>query len=179
MRIPIEGIPAVGRRVEFSLRDNWATTAASLSLDGQPQRLVGTMAVHVASKRTGLVRVEATVASESQLSCDRCGEDIVLTIEESSTLLYAPEESQGGAFDGGALELESSDLDLGWYRSGAIDLADVLREALALALPFRVMCTDTQQCDRRTDALLLVHQPRPGHPAFEVLEALTGSDDVG
>ncbi|MBX2803654.1 MAG: DUF177 domain-containing protein [Myxococcales bacterium] len=179
MRIPVEGIPDAGRQVAFSLREAWATEAATLSLDHPPTTLEGLLSIELASKRAGLVRVQAQVRAEAASECDRCGEDCTLLVDETSTLLYAPEESGGDAFDGGELELSADDLDLGWYAAGEISLSDVLREAIALALPARVVCADTLQCDTRTDAMLAAHAATPGHPAFQALRALsTGADDV-
>lgn len=180
MRIPVEGIPAVGRRIDFGLRDEWAFIATEGSLERPPVSLSGALALSIASKRNGVIRVEASIQASTRVVCDRCGEECELVVTESSVLLYAPEESGGGAYDGGEIELSVDDLDLGWYQQGEIDLANVVREAVALALPVRIVCTDTPECDRRTDALLAEHAAKPGHPAFEALQALkTRVDDVG
>ena len=47
-----------------------------------------------------------------------------------------------------------------------IQLGEVLQEALALALPTRVVCADTEACDKRTDALLT---PARAESPFSVL----------
>lgn len=176
MRIAVEGIPAAGRLVEFSLHDAWALQAATRSLDATPQALEGSMLLRIASKRQGLVRVEGDVKAEAPADCDRCGEPCGMHLSEHFTLLYAPEERGGESFDGGEIELSVDDLDLGWYAQGEVDLADVLREALALALPARVTCADQAECDRRTDQLLAAHAARPGHPTFEALKGLKTGD---
>ena len=61
MRIAVEGIPAAGRLVDFTIHDAWALEAATRSLDAAPEALKGSMLLRVASKRAGLVRVEAAV----------------------------------------------------------------------------------------------------------------------
>ncbi len=180
MRIPVEGIPAAGREVDFALGDRWAATAAQQSLDRPAEQLSGSLRLELASKRAGLVRVEGTVKVQAPAACDRCGEDCALDLSERFRLLYAPEESGGDAFDGGEIELEVDELDLGWYREGHIDLAAVLREALALSLPARIVCADQAECDKRTHDLLAAHAADPAHPAFAALEALrTGTDEAG
>ena len=180
MRIAVEGIPAAGRPVDFTSRDDWATSAAQRSLDCPAEQLEGNLTLHVASKRAGLVRVEGKVHATRPADCDRCGAEMHLVIDEDFTLLYAPEESGGDAFDGGEIELEVDDLDLGWYREGHVDLADVLREAITLALPARIMCADRAECDKRTDELLAPQGASAGHPAFEALSGLSlGSDETG
>ncbi len=177
MRIPVEGIPAVGRRIPFGMREAWAVEAAAGSLDRAPEHLEGALALSIASRRAGLIQIEATIDARAPAACDRCGEACELRVREVSTLLYAPEESGGDAYDGGEIELSVQDLDLGWYRDGAIELADVVREAVALALPFRIVCTDTPECDRRTDALLTAQAAEPGHPGFQALKALKSRPD--
>ena len=180
MRIPVDGIPAAGRLVEFSVRDTWAANAAQSSLDHEPEAVEGSMLLTVASKRKGLVRVEGKVRATRPANCDRCGEVCTLEIEEPFSLLYGPEEAGGASFDGGELELAADDLDLGWYRNAEIALGDVLREALALALPTRVVCADRAECDKRTHLMLAAHAADPGHPAFAALSGLrTGGDDGG
>lgn len=172
MRITVEGIPAAGRLVEFALTDAWAADAATHSLEATPEQLKGTMTLHLASRRAGLVRVEGTVSAEAPADCDRCGESCGMALAESFTLLYAPEESGGDAFDGGEIELKVDDLDLGWYSNGEVDLGAVLREAVALALPTRVTCTDVVECDKRTNLLLAAGAAQSGHPAFQALAGL-------
>ncbi|MEN0062431.1 MAG: YceD family protein [Myxococcota bacterium] len=178
MRIPVEGIPAAGRRVDFSLREDWAANAASESLEQRPDALEGHLLLTIASKRQGLVRVDTTFKVDSAAECDRCSEPCLLHLEETMSLLYAPEEAGGDVFDGGEIELEADDLDVGWYTDGHIVATDVLREALTLAQPSRIVCTDTVECDKRTQALLAAQSAGVGHPAFGVLADFdpSGSD---
>jgi len=169
VRIPVEGIPDAGRRVDFSLHTEWAEQAATESLDGRPDSLTGHLLLTIASKRQGLVRIDTTFDAASATACDRCTEPCELHLNETMSLLYAPEEAGGDAFDGGELTLDADDLDIGWYRDGHIVAPDVLREALTLALPTRIVCTDTAECDKRTEALLAAQAAGVGHPAFGVL----------
>ncbi|MEO0600008.1 MAG: DUF177 domain-containing protein [Myxococcota bacterium] len=169
MRIPVEGIPDAGRRIDFTLHTEWAAEAATESLDGRPESLSGHLLLSFASKRQGLVRIDTTFQVHTSADCDRCTEDTALDLDETMTLLFAPAESGGEAFDGGELDLVPDDLDIGWYSDGHIVAPDVLREALALALPARIVCTDPVQCDKRTESLLAAQAAGVGHPAFGVL----------
>ena len=180
MRIPVEGIPAAGRQVDFTLRDDWAAQAAQRSLERDTEQLQGSLSLSFAAKRRGIVRVDGTVKALAPADCDRCGEPCGLHVDESFSLLYAPEEVGGEAFDGGEIELQVDELDLGWYRNGEINLADVLHEALALSLPALIACADRGECDKRTGELLAHTKASAGHPAFEVLSGLRSrSDDAG
>lgn len=176
MRIAVEGIPAAGRDVAFGLRDSWATEAATTSLDRSPDRLEGTISLRRASARN-VIQVDVKADAGGAATCDRCGEPCELAVAVDTRLLFAPEEAGTAAYDGNLeLELQAEDLDLGWYTDGEIDLADVLREALALALPTRVVCADVAGCDKRTDTLLsAARAPGP----FTVLEGLLGRGSRG
>ncbi len=66
--------------------------------------------------------------------------------------------------------LSDEDLEIGWYEGGELDLGDILREALALELPLRVVCVDEAACDARTDALL--GAPPEPDGAFHALKGL-------
>jgi uncharacterized metal-binding protein YceD (DUF177 family) len=183
LKVVVESIPAAGRQVSFDRSVEWAASAATTSLDHAPTRLAGSFQLKRA--KTGVVVVDLRASAEAPTTCDRCGEECVLAVEVDTRLLYAPEESGGADYDGLSLdgtrgeqpastegiELEERDLDVGWYRNGEVVLSDVLCEALALATPPRIVCADTAECDRRTDALLAATQVATGGP-FAALGAL-------
>lgn len=153
MRIAVDEIPASGRVVAFAQHDSWAVGAAAASLDRDVESLVGELTLQRASQK-GVVRVDVRCNVAVEAVCDRCANACRLELEVECALLYAPEESDGDAFDGGEIELESDDLDVGWYSDRRIEAGDVLREAIALALPGRVVCADVAECDKRTAELL-------------------------
>lgn len=161
MKLLVEGIPSGGRQIEAGLRDDWAASAAAEALDGAPTGLVARLDVRRAGQK-GVVHVDLDAEATTEATCDRCGEPAPRRSHAVLQLLYAPEEKGSAAYDGGEIELEAEDLDLGWYRDGEIDLGDVLREALALELPPRTVCADSAACDRRTDALLSATRPAGG-----------------
>jgi uncharacterized metal-binding protein YceD (DUF177 family) len=183
VKIVVESIPAAGRQVTFDRSVEWAAGAATTSLDHPPTRLNGSFFLKRAKQ--GVVVVDLRASAEAPTACDRCGEECVLSVEVDARLLYSPEESGGAEYDGltldsnrsevlpsqEAIELEEQDLEVGWYRNGEVVLGDVLCEALALATPPRIVCADTAECDRRTDALLAATQVATGGP-FAALGAL-------
>jgi uncharacterized metal-binding protein YceD (DUF177 family) len=170
MRVHVDGIPSSGRLVEFSARDAWASSAATVALDGPATTLSGHLTLRPANDN-GLVEVTGVVVARASAICDRCGEACERQADADIHLLFAPEAKEDESFDGGEIELEADDLDLGWYTNSSIDLAEVLGEAMALALPSRIACTDQQACDKRTDALLAAAAPasEPVHPALAAI----------
>jgi uncharacterized metal-binding protein YceD (DUF177 family) len=173
VRIRVDKIPAAGARRTFGADDAWALEAAALALEGRPTSLEGEITVAVPDKRRAVdVRVVARTGVDRP--CDRCGESVRKGVVTEETLRYLP----AGSTDHGPsadeeIELAEDDLDLGWYEDGSLVLADVLTEALALAVPSRTVCEDEAGCDARTAALLEAAKPAlVGHPAFAALQNL-------
>ena len=170
MRVPVNGIPAAGITHTIERRHDWACEAASQALDGPVEVLEGELTLQPASDR-GLVSVSGRISASREATCDRCGEPCVRGADVNVRLLYAPEARDDESFDGGEIELEAEQLDLGWYADGALDLGSVLGEALALELPARIHCANTVECDKRTADLLATAgtSGEAGHPAFAAL----------
>jgi len=170
MRVPVNGIPAAGITHSIDPQKEWAAAAAAEALDGPAETLSGELTLVPASDR-GLVHVSGHLTAGRSATCDRCGESCRREADVDVQLLYAPEARDDESFDGGEIELEVEDLDVGWYAGGALDLASVLGEALALELPARIRCADVEECDKRTADLLASagRSGSPAHPAFAAL----------
>ena len=165
MRIVVAGIPRPGFQIDLGLDKAWVCEAATTALDGAPVALSGNLDLQVTSRR---VAVRGSVEAQSPAHCDRCGESTERSIQTEISLSYLPENDSMDA----ELELRADDLDVGWYRDGEIDLGDVLREALALALPSRTLCSDSAGCDARTEALLERERAAEAPSAFAALRQL-------
>jgi uncharacterized metal-binding protein YceD (DUF177 family) len=145
VHIVVEDIPARGRHARFSRGDVWAAEAAAGALDGEVSELSGLL--HLVRARRQEVRVTAEATAVATRSCDRCGRPTTLSIETKEELSYLP---AGGPAPSAApeVELQDEDLEVGWYHDGVIQLADVVSELLALAVPLRVLCADAEECER-------------------------------
>jgi uncharacterized metal-binding protein YceD (DUF177 family) len=122
-------------------------------------------------QKGGRVDVRVTGRAVAQRACDRCSEAVELSVETDEQLLYFPEEDQRSV-QVGELELKSEDLEVGWYRGGVLDLADVVREAFALAVPPRCVCVDEVACEARTQRLLGLAGAAGAHGPFAGLGRL-------
>lgn len=146
MRIPVDSIDANGREVRAGLGDAWAVRAADQALDATPEALSADLLV---VREKGVIHVTGTLQARFVRPCDRCAQGVSTDLTHEVDLSYAPEK--GGT---GEIELTEGDLDIGTFPGDTLELADVLSEGLALALPLRFLCTDTAACDARTSALL-------------------------
>ena len=164
MRIAVHGIPQPGLQVDLDLSKEWMRAAAEAVLEGQPHELKGQLDVQRGENRR--VNIIGVVRAAAAAICDRCGDPIERVIDTEVALSYLQHRDEVNA----DFELGVDDLDVGWYRNAHVDLSDVLREALALALPTRTLCLDSVGCDARTKALLVQESTEDtGHPAFAAL----------
>jgi uncharacterized protein len=85
------------------------------------------------------VRLVGTVQTVLELDCSRCLEGFAVPVDAAFDLLYVP---ASGAPQVEEREVEEDDLDTAYYREGAIDLSDLVREQLYLALPMKPLCQE-------------------------------------
>jgi DUF177 domain-containing protein len=72
-----------------------------------------------------------------EFECDRCLTALSIPVEASFDLLYVPPLGTGDEH-----ELGESDLSLGFYQDGVINVDDLAREQIELALPMARLCTE-------------------------------------
>lgn len=168
LRIALDTIPRSGRVVGVDIDAEWATTSVAEALDATPSTLTGQIDIaQPVHKRVG---VEVDVRVTAELACDRCAELTILEVHASNQLQYKPLPS-----DVDDAELQAGDLDVGWYTDRALDLGDVLAEAVTLSIPARITCKDAESCEARTNAMLAEQRPTSdvGHPGFAALRTIS------
>lgn len=133
MRIDIDAVPPRGRAVAANTQSAWAVAATERAMDATPTLLELDWTVY---QIDGGARVRGPAEVEVSRSCDRCGGDLSLRLEGDVDLRYVPDAHTGP--DG--VELESAELDVGWFDGHSLDLGDVWSEQLALWLPGVVRC---------------------------------------
>ena len=162
---------AAGVQVDIDLTTEWACQAAREALETEAVSLQGAVEVS-APLDDGRVDVRCRLGATGERACERCGEPTQVQVVVDALLLFFPE---GQAPTGtGEIELDRKDLDVGWYSEDAIELSEVVQEAMVLEMPARVVCTDAAECEVRTDKLLKKAQDETpsGHPAFAALRNL-------
>jgi uncharacterized protein len=84
-------------------------------------------------------RVTGQATTRLELECSRCVEPFEVPVDAAFELRYVPASENGGA---GEREIADDDLTTAFYRDGALDIIDLLREQFQLALPMKPLCTD-------------------------------------
>jgi uncharacterized protein len=94
--------------------------------------------VELASEMLGEIRIRAHVKVEMEADCDRCLEPAGFPIEEDFVLLYRPMAESVAE----EAELDADESEVGFYEGDGLELNDVLREYVLLALPMQRLCSE-------------------------------------
>jgi uncharacterized protein len=84
-------------------------------------------------------RVTGTVRTTLELECSRCVEPFAVPVDAAFELRYVPHSENTGE---GEREIAEDDLTTAFYREGLLDVIDLLREQIQLALPMKPLCSD-------------------------------------
>jgi uncharacterized protein len=84
-------------------------------------------------------RVTGRVATRLELQCGRCLDPYEIAVESPFELRYVPQSENSGE---GEREIGEDDLTTAYYREGALDVTELLREQFQLALPMKPLCSD-------------------------------------
>jgi uncharacterized protein len=135
VRIEVENLTAAGEPFAHTYAEG------ELSLDEGRARLAGETRVEGRASRKGdVIRLAGRISANVEVSCDRCLQAVrtptEVEFEESFT---PPEEASRPDTE---RELQRDDLHVSFYEGDAIDLGDLVREQLLLALPGRFVCRE-------------------------------------
>lgn len=111
------------------------------ALAGEDAVLIGRCQLNLQAIRCGKeVELIGSVNAAVGFECDRCLKPLSVPIEQSFDLFYVPPLKAGDE-----RELGADDLSTGFYQGETIDLDDVVREQLELALPMARLCGEECQ----------------------------------
>jgi uncharacterized protein len=104
-----------------------------------PLKAVGQ--VELAIVALGEIRVKGHVKVAMEADCDRCLEPAKFPVDADFELFYSPLET-GGPMAGHPDEtaIDEGEAEMGFYEGDGIELNDVLREYVLLALPMQRLC---------------------------------------
>jgi len=111
-------------------------------LDDEQLRQSGALEVEGVAELS-LALMEITVRGRLRVhmeaDCDRCLEPVGFPIDASFQLSYLPASALADADE---VQVEEADTEAGFYEGDGLDLADVLREQILLALPMQRLCQE-------------------------------------
>ncbi len=113
--------------IEF---DNKVAQASVLHAEGIAELL---------SHSLGEIRLHGSLKVTVEAPCDRCLEPVSLPIANPFDLVYMPASE---AAEGGEDEIDEAAAEVGYYEGNGLQLNDVLREVVLLALPMQLVCNE-------------------------------------
>jgi len=154
---------------------------ADLQLEDELTRLVAeTKIVGRAGKRREQIRLQGTITASVEVPCDRCAVPVVLPINADFDVAYVPAETQFDAPE--ATELQADDLSFAIYEGDEIDIDELVREQVFLALPTRQLCREDCRglcltCGAELNTETCRCEQPSGDPRWAALASLKQSDE--
>jgi uncharacterized protein len=105
----------------------------------QQGRLKAAGKVELVSGSLGEIRVKGHVAVAIEADCDRCLEPAPHPIDADFELYYRPVAEGYGE----EVKLDEGAAEIGFYEGNGVELNDVLREYVLLALPMQRLCSES------------------------------------
>lgn len=139
-------MPAFVSLQELELRDvrfEVEIPAGEIDFDGEIRQSSPLRARGVARLQNGSlgeIRVEGDLSVVVDAACDRCLEAVRLPIEKHFDLIYVPADDAAADSE---QETGQAGIEVGYYEDGRLAVEEMLREVALLALPMRVVCSET------------------------------------
>jgi DUF177 domain-containing protein len=118
--------------IEFFDDGDRLTQASPLQAEGSAELLANTL---------GEIRVRGHLAVRMRCDCNRCLEPAEFPIDSSFDLFYRPADAEDREEE---VEIDEGEAEIAFYEGSGIDLKDVLREHVLLAMPMQRVCR--QEC---------------------------------
>jgi uncharacterized protein len=114
--------------------------AGAIVCDHPALQLCGPLHVHLNARLSGpQIRVHFEMHGDLQPICARCLEPVNTPIACSVELVYHPAADLAPRED---VEIGSRDTDVAFFEGEGVEIEDIVREQVLLALPERVICRD-------------------------------------
>jgi uncharacterized protein len=107
-------------------------------IQGTPLQAAGS--AELLAHTDGEMRIQGRLAVEMIAQCDRCLGRAKFPLETAFDLFYRPMTFIAREEE---VEIDEGEAEIGFYEGGGIELEDILREQVLLALPMQRICSDT------------------------------------
>jgi uncharacterized protein len=136
VRIEVETLTGAARAFAHTYRPE------EVALDeDEHARLTSPARVEGSASRKGEeIRLRGTINAEVEVACDRCLAVVRLPLEVEFDTAFIPQAAEAGKTEN--VELLSADMGLAAYEGDAVDLDELVREQIMLALPSRRLCRE-------------------------------------
>ena len=139
--IEIASIPPEGLEVDEAL------TAGEVHVQGEETFVLldgGRLQCRLDRGDDQSVHVRGRLAARVELQCGRCLEAFPLAMDQELDLFYLPHRADEDDEAEDEVELADRDMVVAYYQGDRLDLGEMIREQLFLALPMKRLCRE--QC---------------------------------
>ncbi|MGH9943634.1 MAG: YceD family protein [Pyrinomonadaceae bacterium] len=135
MRIEVEELKGPGRTFSHTYREG------ELQLEDERAEVTSATEVSGRATRTGEeVRLQGSISTNLDIACDRCLKPASFPLQAPFDVAYV---SDAAALEKSeATELLDEELALSVYEGDSVDLDELAREQILLALPVRTLCRE-------------------------------------
>jgi len=177
--IEIPRIPPEGLVVDETL------DPAGLHLEGDDELLLegGRLRCHVEIVDGTTIHVRGGLDGRVSVECGRCLDRYSVELDQQLDLFYLPRLAERPEDEEEEIELDDHDVVVGYYEGDRLDLGEVVREQLLLALPLKRLCRGDCQglcptCgrNRNTGGCACPAPEEPIDPRLGVLRKLVEPD---
>ena len=100
----------------------------------------GSLRCHVELRDEDTLHVSGRLAARLGLACGRCLEPFALPFDKQMEVFLLPHRE--GQEEEDEVELSERDMVVGYYRNHRVDLGELVREQLYLAVPLKRLCRE-------------------------------------
>jgi uncharacterized protein len=177
--IEIPRIPPEGLDLDESLQ------TGEVHLEGDDEVVLesGQLRCHLEIVDGTTVHVDGHLAGDLKVECGRCLEPYPVPVDQRLDLFYLPRLTNRPEEEEEEVELSDHEVVVGYYEDERLDLGEVVREQIFLALPLKRLCRadckgicPTCGHNRNTEACDCPPPEEPRDPRLEPLRKLIGPD---
>jgi len=150
---------------EIDFSDVGLTQATPLEASGSAELLANTL---------GEIRIQGRLKVKMRADCDRCLEPAEFLIESNFDLFYRPAAEDGHEEE---VEIDAGEAEIAFYEGEGIELKDVLREYVLLAMPMQQVCREDclgicPVCGQNRNLVKCACEPKPVDDRWAALKNL-------
>jgi uncharacterized protein len=134
MRIDIKELDSGPVRIQGEV------SPLELGLESTDGKVLQPVSVKAVAEKHGLqIRVRGNLAAALELTCARCLDPVKMDLLPEFDQFY---QSNAGSTLTGEIALTKKDTDIAFFNGNYIELVDILREQILLALPMKPVCRE-------------------------------------
>jgi len=122
------------------------------------------------------IRVVGELSTKLEIPCARCLEPVPYDVDRKFELLFRPQSVNVGPDE---REMQDKDAEIAFYAGDGVELEEILREQILLAVPIKTVCREEckgmcPQCGKNLNNGDCQCEPVAGDPRWDALKDLRG-----